>query len=155
MKPAFPNTMKTKLLVRLLALLGFSAALPACEGMGQDEYGCPWAEFSLKGKVTDARNNPIPGIRVEMSSKSGNAYVLTDIDGLYVLDYGSVNRLVGGITVTAADTDGPDNGGDFESRTETLSITDDDYTGAGGWFQGKAEAKLDFMLEPKTDPAER
>ncbi len=139
--------MKTKLLVRLLALLGFSAALPACEGMGQDEYGCPWSEFSLKGKVTDARNNPIPGIRVEMSSKYENAYALTDMHGLFLLDYSGVYRPVGDVAVTATDIDGPDNGGEFESRTETLTITGEDYTGADGWYRGSYEGEADFVLE--------
>ena len=48
------------ILAGLLSLLGFSVT--SCGAT--DEYGSPYAEYELKGKVTDMNGDPIQGIEI-------------------------------------------------------------------------------------------
>lgn len=52
------------LLTGLLAIIGFS-----CGENGEIpcEYGSPHANFQIKGKVTDMRGGPIPGLQVRIN----------------------------------------------------------------------------------------
>ena len=55
-------TFTNKILAGLLSLLGFSLA--ACDKIGADEYGCPYADYEIKGKVVDENGKAINGIQV-------------------------------------------------------------------------------------------
>lgn len=48
------------LLTGLLALLGFSS----CDQVSTDMYGTPHSKFTIKGKVTNESNSPIPQIQI-------------------------------------------------------------------------------------------
>lgn len=93
----------------LLSLVGFSAApmLTACYGTPYDDYN-PMDEFSdIKGYVVDTEMKPINNIEVkvgEMVCRSGE-------DGAFLLD----SEFYGNYTLTATDTDGEENGGNFGS----------------------------------------
>ena len=49
-----------KLWMLLLSLLGFAG----CDEPQEDMYGTPYAEYTVKGCVTDAAGTPIAGIEV-------------------------------------------------------------------------------------------
>ena len=53
-----------KLWMLLLSLLGFAG----CDEPQEDMYGTPYAEYTVKGRVTDAAGTPIAGIEVRRSS---------------------------------------------------------------------------------------
>ena len=58
------------LLNSILLLLGFSS----CDSNGSEMYGTPYATYSLKGKVVDAQNQPIPDIEVKIKIGRGGDY---------------------------------------------------------------------------------
>ena len=149
-------------LAALLGLLGFEA----CDGPGADEYGCPWAEYQVKGVITDESGQPIPGIRVELAEHAeeqdynGEKHVYhrgldtmqTDAQGKYqthvVSDLGCN---VSALKIIIEDVDGPENGGDFQS--DTLIVPNLEKTlvkKSDGWYNGKYELKGDVTLKPKT-----
>ena len=120
--------MKNKLIWMLLALLGFSAG---CEDEMTAEYGCPFATYSVKGKVTDEAGAPIPGIRVSLDREYDYKY--TDSDGRFAF----VNHNTSFVpeTLRAEDVDGPENG-------------------SGGWYGGDyIAADIDITMQEET-PAE-
>lgn len=57
-----------KLLAGLLTLLGFSLA--ACDKIGADEYGAPYVEYEIKGKVVNDKGTAIPDIQVILPTPS-------------------------------------------------------------------------------------
>ena len=67
----------------LLGILGFSF-VSACDGEGASpipmygvpapEYGSPYAEYFVKGKVTDEAGNPIKGIAVTVPDEYADTY---------------------------------------------------------------------------------
>ena len=62
--PHFLNSMNW-VLAGLLTLLGFSCSDSDDDGGGQvEEYGCPHANYEIKGKVVNRQNNPIPNIQI-------------------------------------------------------------------------------------------
>ena len=63
-------TFTNKILAGLLSLLGFSLA--ACDKIGADEYGCPYADYKIKGKVVDENGKAINGIQVIIPDPFGN-----------------------------------------------------------------------------------
>ncbi len=143
--------MKQRIFLQLISLLGFTAAAAGCSSSETNEapeYGCPWAEFSVKGLVTDTEKNPIEGIRIVIEAEKQERFtVVTGSDGRYALTERPAGTVTGNVTVTADDIDGPENGGVFASRSETLSISGEDYTGADGWYRGSYEGEVDFALE--------
>ena len=62
----------------LLPLLGF-ALIESC---AKDMYGCPYADFEAKGKVSDEEGKGIQGIRVIISADSDG----TDYSGTPLAD---------------------------------------------------------------------
>lgn len=122
-----------------------------------EEYGAPYADFEIKGKVTDTGENVIKDIRVTVKPYEDAEYDMgtaaTDADGGYVIEksywYGTEKLIV-----TAEDTDGPENGGEFQSQTKEEKITAEDYKGGSGWYDGKVTKTVDFTLEPKQEQTE-
>lgn len=119
--------MKNKLIWMLLALLGFSAG---CEEE-TEEYGCPYATYSVKGKVTDEAENPIPGIRVTLDRYHDQ---LTDSDGRFAF----VNlqaTLSSDARLCAEDVDGPENGS-YRSAEVPVNFVRNPAVPSGGWYEG-------------------
>lgn len=143
--------MKSKIFCYILTLLGFGAAATSCVSYGPAEYGMPWAEFEVKGKVTDAEDKPIKGIKVSVDDdrlrKSLESDFYSDENGNYVIIYGNTQKTVGEVVIIAEDIDGEDNGGLFERKELSITIEDEDYTGSGNWYKGKATKALDIELE--------
>lgn len=114
------------------------------------EYGSPYAEFVLKGSVTDTEGNALENIRVILKPYEGypeaNYTLRTNSAGRYEFDAMSVFPSIQ-MTVTAEDTDGTDNGGEFAPQDAVVELKSSDFTDGDGWYAGKAEKTVDFQLE--------
>lgn len=87
--------MKAKLLTRVNALIGlilglFGFSCVSCVEYGVPvvpvaEYGCPYATFEAKGKISDENAKPVQNIRVQIKSRYESAFpeVYTDENGEY------------------------------------------------------------------------
>ena len=138
--------MKNKLIWMLLALLGFSAG---CEDEMTAEYGCPFATYSVKGKVTDKAGAPIPGIRVSLDREYDYKY--TDSDGRFAF----VNHNTSFVpeTLRAEDVDGPENGS-YRSAEIQVTFIRNPAVLSGGWYGGDyIAADVDITMQEET-PAE-
>jgi putative lipoprotein (rSAM/lipoprotein system) len=140
------------LLTALLSILGYG-----CSSEGPEEYGCPHADYIIKGTVTDEAGTPIQGIKTTLKNLYGvspqNGQVLdsflTDDSGKYqVYDNGmesSQTKLI------VEDIDGEENGGEFLS--DTLDINHEKAVqtkeGDGRWYQGSFEITQDVKLKKK------
>ena len=61
-------TVMGRIIKLLLICLGFKS-LTACDvevWQGTVEYGTPYAEYEVKGRVSDAEGTPISGVRVSI-----------------------------------------------------------------------------------------
>ena len=78
-------TVMGKIIKFLLICLGFKS-LTACDveiWNGTVEYGTPYAEYEVKGRVSDAEGTPISGIRVSMGESQSSymdSVAVTDAD---------------------------------------------------------------------------
>ena len=90
--------LKNWLLISLAGVLGINVS---CDQM-TEEYGCPMADFNVKGKVTDADGNAIRGIKVEMDYYCDT----TDANGNYSVRANSIPGDVSRFDVYFADIDG-------------------------------------------------
>ena len=132
----------------LMTILGFSG----CDQLFDTpvEYGQPYSEFKLVGEVKSTEGKPIKGIRVivkpyvehtEQSILDRDRDTLyTDADGKFSKDklkHTWPNQMKGS-TILFEDIDGPENGGEFESKT----LNDKGFTveqikkGDGRWYDG-------------------
>lgn len=148
------------MLLGILTLLGF----PNCKNTSADEYGTPYAEYVIKGKVVGEKENPLIGIpvivRAEFTKKNGvildnyHLYtdtVYTDQQGEYIqqrTDFPSELDM----TVIA---NGVEEKNDATYATDSIkfNITGKDFSGGDGWYRGKVEktAPTVKLGEKKTD----
>ena len=125
-------------LQRLLSLLGFSAALSACDNGGTVVcmYGMPVMDYSVSGKVQDAAGTPIEGIEVTSESDYNGTTVLTSSDGSFTLE--SRNFPGDSITLMFNDIDGDKNGA-YADKTQEVSLKQTEKSD-DAWYSGKYEA---------------
>ena len=140
------------ILAGLLSLLGFSVT--SCGAT--DEYGSPYAEYELKGKVTDMNGDPIQGIEINYGGIYNNvlspSYISeiykspqTQKDGSYDIKF--EDSPMGIVRIIAKDIDGPENGS-FE--TDSIDVKIEGFKGGKSWFHGKAEVNIpDIKLKRK------
>lgn len=109
-------------------------------------YGTPVAEFSVKGKVTDADENPIGNIEVSGAYNS----VRTAADGTFEYKGEEVSTSeLSEITLHFTDRDGEENGGEFETKTEIIPLVQTD-PGDGAWDSGDYTAEnVRIILQKK------
>jgi putative lipoprotein (rSAM/lipoprotein system) len=155
--------MKNKFLLGLLALLGFSGCeFLTDDGDGDDGggvlmYGPVRIGFVVKGAVTDAGEKPLEGIRVVLKvhdefetddyAKSARDTVYTDEKGGFETTRVPENPLLW--TLIAEDIDGPENGGEFESRSEDFRINE-----SLDFEEGRLVKRIDFTLTEKEESDE-
>lgn len=133
--------LKNWLLVSLAGLLGINLS---CEEMRVDEYGCPSANFNVKGKVTDPQGNPISGIQVKMDYN----FDTTDGVGIYSVNSGGIPGQTTHFEVVFTDIDSTENGL-YEAKTEDVYFDHSELTGGDGhWFEGSATKTLNVTLQP-------
>ena len=87
-------TVMGKIIKFLLICLGFKS-LTACDveiWNGTVEYGTPYAEYEVKGRVSDAEGTPIQGIRVSMGESQDrymDSVAVTDAEGRFHVIHGT------------------------------------------------------------------
>ena len=133
-----------KLIVFILSLMGISVV--SCM-----KYGEPYAEFELKGKVTDTLDSPIENIHVTIHQSEYS------IDGAYsdaagnfcLIDY---MPSYANVTVKVEDIDGEENGGEFITQTISFPVKQEDFVTdkkRDKWYEGKASKEFNFKLIKK------
>ena len=147
-------TLWGKIVAAIVSVFG----LYGCDTHAVD-YGCPYAEFSLKGTVTDEENTPIEGIRVAVEAwsvtgndirKMCNETLYTDAEGKvsFVPPHGYFVYPPDSVSVKIDDVDGEANGGDFQSQVLAPEIVKTKEA-EGEWFEGGYETTFDAKLQKK------
>lgn len=128
----------------LLGALGFSA----CSDLDNEQfymYGSPTVDYQTEGRVTDTENNPIQGLRVELTEhyhddgeyKVTTQTLTTDAEGKFISEkiLEPVNYFG---TLTITDIDGEANGGEFKEQTVELwdLETTIDKSNQDDWYWG-------------------
>ena len=138
-----------------LPLLGVSAVI-SCDGDGSGdtcvpmygavvaEYGVQVTEYRVTGKVVDEKDNPIPYILV--GDDYSDNHSLTKEDGTFVFESQAV--IFGGqeVVLNFRDLDGEENGGEFETKLQAVSlepVTSEDV-------MGYEAADVEVVLDQKT-----
>ena len=142
------------ILAGLLSLLGFSVT--SCGAT--DEYGSPYAEYELKGKVTDMNGDPIQGIEINYGGIYKNVLSPSHISEIYKspqtqkdgsYDIKFEDSPMGIVRIIAKDIDGPENGS-FE--TDSIDVKIEEFEGGKSWFHGKAKVNIpDIKLKEKKE----
>lgn len=137
------------LLAGLLVLLGF----PAC-GPETDMYGSPYSKFTIKGKVTNESNVPIPQIQIRSPYGEGVPYVdtlYTDSKGKFSYSFEGFYRSEN-VPLLLSDIDGEQNGGSYAPDSVSVSFKGVDITGGdGGWYLGEATKEVTIVLKKKKE----
>lgn len=111
------------------------------------EYGTPVVEFSVKGRVVDAEANPIPNI--EVSYHEWYEPIRTLDDGSFELNAELIGFEMETATLNFTDTDGEENGGEFETQSVDVPLTQVD-PGDGHWDNGDYYASdVEIVLQKK------
>ena len=138
------------LLTGILALLGFSS----CDQVSTDMYGTPHSKFTIKGKVTNESNIPIPQIQI----RSPYGEDIPHADTLYTdskgeFKYSSTGSLrSNNIPLLLTDIDGEKNEGSYAPDSVSVSFKDADVTGGdGGWYLGEATKEITIVLKEKRE----
>ena len=131
--------LKNWLLVSMATLLGLNTA---CDLSTTEEYGCPYADFHVKGKVTDPNGVPIPGIQVSMDYD----FDTTDAEGQYAVQSGRIPGNETVFDVVFSDVDGAENGL-FKNDTVPVTFQQSELTGGDGWYEGSATQTLNVTLQ--------
>lgn len=135
-----------RLMYMLLGALGFTT----CGCMPMDMYGTPTADYTIKGKVTDAEGNAIKGIVVSPKFYGGEPQleVVTAEDGTFATD--QIKSTIGLDSITFTDTDGEANGGDFQTvELDADKLPQTKVAEGDGWYEGVYEVTADVKLEKK------
>lgn len=132
----------------LFTLLGIGLASCSAED-ATCEYGTPYVEFEVNGKVVDEAANPIAQIEVRLEDPAGwePAVTRTAADGTFTVNnrgYGFDYDYL--LQIVATDTDGPENGGSFATMKTTIRTQKSDFKGPDSWLQGKATYNLHLEL---------
>jgi putative lipoprotein (rSAM/lipoprotein system) len=131
-----------KIIVVLLAIL---RVFNSCSQ--PDEYGTPYADYELKGVVTDKETSkPIKNIRVIHQTYRDTTY--TDAEGKYAFIYD--NNLLEYLDLKIEDIDGEENDGYFAAQEMDVIFTETDKVKKGkGWYSGKYVKTQNIELEKK------
>lgn len=135
-----------------LIALGVSAVSScAADSVMRADYGTPYADYAVKGSVTDEDNNPVPGIRVVRGCEEEYFFdrdtTFTDAEGKFSFGYDLYYILTPDLKFE--DIDGNDNGGLFETKYLTGISYEKSEEGDGDWFYGKFTAILNVSLTKK------
>jgi putative lipoprotein (rSAM/lipoprotein system) len=110
-------------------------------------YGSPVVEFSVKGRVVDADSNPIPNI--EVSHPEATSTVRTADDGTFDFRTEAFGFEMDTAILKFTDTDGEENGGDFDTEEVEVSLTQTN-PGDGNWNFGEYSAdNVEVVLDRK------
>ena len=147
-------------LAAVLSLLGY--------GCGDDSdvpvmYGSPeipYCDVEISGTVTDEENNPVEGIKTYLkevykySNNETRAYGITagatDESGTYTMN-GVVYGLTDNVKLLVEDTDGAENGGEFENDTIDIDFSAAEKIDGeeSSLYEGKYVVNMDVVLKKK------
>ena len=134
-----------KLSVILLAWLGYSCA----EEEMLDMYGSPTGTFEIKGKVVDENNTAIGDAIIKITQEDTNsdiAYLVadtTDTSGLYEVEHTDYPlKKLKVVCIPSDKTFLPD------STIVNMEYKKNDGE-SSSWYDGRAEATVDFTLKKK------
>lgn len=144
------NRKRTGLGSLLMALAGVIASCDILP-IGVAMYGCPNADYDIKGKVVDENGKGIENIKIEIghvqTSTPGVIYdyeyipfytdLKTDADGNY--HYIGNDFPNNQLRIKAEDIDGEEHGGQFAPDSVELKVEFKDGK-SKAWYSGKAEA---------------
>lgn len=135
-------------LAALLALLGFQAceSFPDKYGVPAPEYGVPYAEFEVQGKVTDTKQEPLKDILVAVEISDNGYSGLRDT--LYTDESGKYHWKGGAFPLDSAKIVVNDTTGKYASDSTKVALSYD-RSQAHGWYDGVASAEADFELKEK------
>ena len=139
------HKLKNWLLATAAGLLGLNVG---CERVIQCEYGCPEADYEVKGRVTTMDDVPIEGIEVSLSRFNADT---TDADGRYYLSYGNFPYEHDTANVTFSDIDGEANGHYADTTVQVVFHRSDLHGGDGHWYEGRATKEMDVKLREIKD----
>lgn len=154
------NRWYNAVLTALLSILGFSCSVDEPDEYGTIlmEYGVPYADYLIKGSVTNEAGQPVRGIKTSLKSVFDNEnehYVLgldsfeTDYSGYYQLKYvGTKDR---SLKLIVEDVDGEAHGGEFLSDTLDIDFNKAVQTKESDefWYEGAYEISQDVKLKKK------
>lgn len=133
-------------LAALLALLGFQACdFPKKYGVPAPEYGTPYAEFEVQGKVTDTAQEPLKDILVAIEISDGYSRLR---DTLYTDKSGEYHWKGGAFPLDSAKIVVNDTTGKYASDSTKVALSYD-RTKADGWYRGVGTVEADFELKEK------
>ena len=141
----------------LLLCLGFKS-LTACDTdiwNETPEYGTPYAEYEVKGRVSDSEGTPISGIKVSMGEEGSlDSVAVTDADGRFHVIHGTFPFRDNTFDIQFTDIDGEAGGGLFEEQTVTVQA--EMVEEGDGWDEGDyaVPEEVEVTLYPKTDNGE-
>ena len=141
----------------LLICLGFKS-LTACDTdiwNGTAEYGTPYAEYEVKGRVSDAEGTPVSGIKVSMGIENYmDSVAVTDTEGRFHVIHGTFPFDYDTFDLQFTDIDGEAGGGLFEEQTVTVQA--EMVEEGDGWDVGDyaVPEEVEVTLSPKTDSGE-
>lgn len=133
-------------LAGIMGLFGFT-----CCDEPADEYGTPHATYKISGRVMNKSGEAIPGIQIELEETLYSGYAAitcSDSKGEYEIERETVGR-TDKMRLIASDIDEEENGL-YRNDTIQVLIEDKDYYDKGkGWNVGKANKRVDIVLENK------
>lgn len=150
----FYLAVSNKVLAGLLTLLGFSIA--SCES-NAEEYGSPYANYEIKGKVVNRQNVPIPNIQIAFSDSlpdRGRPYatINTDTNGEFLWKTDAFPGVT--FKLVAKDMDGNENGGLFATDSTFVSFKDAKYENGDRWYKGEAKQEITIVMNEQKNTEE-
>lgn len=119
-------------------------------GFGVCMYATPYADYNIDILVTDTEGNPIPEIVAKMDSLDTRILDRTGEDGHLRLRIENELGVPPGEILYFEDVDGPENGGEFESRyNDRREIKSTLVTKGKSWYMGEYELTGTVKLKKK------
>ena len=114
------------------------------------EYGCPTADYEVKGRVATQDDVPINGAEVSLDEK----YYFytsdtTDADGRYYIQFSKVPIDGDTLKVYFSDIDGEANGHYADTTVKVVFNPSDLHGGDGHWYEGHAAKEVDVKLRER------
>jgi len=132
--------LKHWLLATAAGLLGLNVG---CDRIFVEEYGCPEADYEVKGRVTTRGDMPIEGIKVSLNEYYADT---TDADGRYYVGFGGFPIGDDTVKVSFSDIDGEANSSYADTTVSVVFHNSDLHGGDGHWYEGRATKVVDVKL---------
>ncbi|MBO4332125.1 MAG: radical SAM-associated putative lipoprotein [Paludibacteraceae bacterium] len=157
---------KNRIYYFLLSLLGLQ--LTSCNEVGEDEYGCPYANFKVQGLVVSEKGEPLEDAKISVDLENtyeknrnknedygdGDDYNIYDDD--YNIKADATTNSSGYFTFNKSETycgSKPDNlriitrKFGYKNDTTNLKIEASDYNGGKNWSDGTVSKKCKITLK--------